>query len=159
MQASLEAELAALLNDLLAGQDELLEILTRKRHLLGAVDLEGLAALGSQEERWICALQDCLRRREQLLARAAEEGLPSQSIKAVAEKLPAGRGGIRQQVDLARGRARLLQQQSLVNWMVIQRTLLHLSQLLEIIATGGRLRPTYGKGPVSSGGVLIDGVA
>ena len=160
MQASLEAELATLLDDLLAGQEELSAILTRKRQLLGNSDLEGLASLGPQEERSIGALQQCLERRQELLARAAREGLPAGSIKAVAEKLPAARNdAIRQQVDLARRRGRLLQQQSLVNWMVIQRTLLHLSQLLEIIATGGRLQPTYGKGRPSTSGVLIDGVA
>ena len=57
----------------------------------------------------------------------------------------------------AAGKSRLLQHQSLTNWVVVQRTLLHLSQLLEIIATGGRLRPTYGKeSPAASGGALLD---
>ena len=40
---------------------------------------------------------------------------------------------------------RLLQHHSLTNWVLVQRTLIHLSQVLEIIATGGRLKPTYGK--------------
>ena len=159
MQTSLEDETAALLNDLVAGQDELLKLLARKRQLLGEVDVEGLAALAPQEQQWVATLQQCLDRRQQLLARAAEEGLPSSSLQAMAERLPTARHGLRQLVDTARRRGRLLQQESLVNWMVIQRTLLHLSQLLEIIATGGRLQPTYGEGRPSSGGVLIDGVA
>ncbi len=38
-----------------------------------------------------------------------------------------------------------------------QRTVLHLSQLLEIIATGGRAQPTYGKGrSADCGGALLD---
>jgi flagellar biosynthesis/type III secretory pathway chaperone len=154
----LENELATLLDDLLAGQDELMEILTRKRQLLGAVDLEGLAAIGPQEQRLVGTLQQCLDRREQLLARAAAEGLPAASIKAVAEQLPAARNsGLRESVERARVRGRLLQQQSLVNWVVVQRTLLHLAQLLEIIATGGRLQPTYGNGcPPTASGVLVD---
>jgi len=54
----------------------------------------------------------------------------------------------------------LLQHHSLVNWVVIQRTLLHLSQMLEIIATGGRLQPTYGKGESSTAsGTLMDWAA
>ena len=85
MQPSLETELATLLSDLLAGQDELLAILTKKRQLLGAADIEGLSAIGPQEQRWIDALQECLRRREQLLARAAAEGLPADQHQ--------GRGG------------------------------------------------------------------
>ena len=158
MQASLENELTTLLNDLLAGQDELMDILSAKRKLLGAADITGLSAMGVQEERLIATLQQCLARREQLLSRAAQEGLPSTSITAVAEKLPAeGGANLRQRIDLARRRGRLLQQQSLVNWIVVQRTLLHLSQLLEIIATGGRLQPTYGQGrPAAASGALLD---
>jgi flagellar biosynthesis/type III secretory pathway chaperone len=158
MQPSLENELAALLSDLLAGQDELLAILTKKRQLLGAADTEGLAAIGPQEQRWIDALQVCLQRRQELLARAAAEGLPAKNIKAMAERLPSAEGqALRQRVELARRRSRLLQQQNLVNWVVVQRTLLHLSQLLEIIATGGRLQPTYGERRlIAAGGALVD---
>ncbi len=57
----------------------------------------------------------------------------------------------------ARARARLLQHQSLTNWVFVQRTLIHLSQMLEIIATGGRLHPTYGKGDTAdTSGNLVD---
>jgi hypothetical protein len=39
-------------------------------------------------------------------------------------------------------------------------SLLHLSQMIEIIATGGRPKPTYEKGPGSnSGGALVDRAA
>ena len=55
------------------------------------------------------------------------------------------------------GRMDLLQHHSLANWVLAQRSLLHISQLLEIIATGGRLRPTYGKSePVLARGALVD---
>jgi hypothetical protein len=60
----------------------------------------------------------------------------------------------------AADRSRLLQHQSLTNWVLVQRTLLHLSQMIEIIATGGRPKPTYEKGPGSnSGGALVDRAA
>jgi flagellar biosynthesis/type III secretory pathway chaperone len=161
MSPLLETELATLLNDLLAGQDELLAILAKKRQLLGTADIEGLRAISAQEGELIGTLQQCLERREQLLARAAEEGLPSLTIAALADALPAPRRRpLTQQVELAGVRAKLLQQQSLVNWVIIQRTLIHLSQLLEIIATGGRLQPTYGEGKVSqSSGALVDRAA
>lgn len=145
MQSTLESEVAVLLNDLLAGQNDLMEILERKRKLLGQVDHEGLAALADEENRLLGTLQDCLRRREHLLATAAAEGLPSINMHALADALPAERRGpISRQIAAAESRARILQHQSLINWVVIQRTLIHLSQLLEIIATGGRPRPTYG---------------
>ena len=76
METSWESELAALLTDLLAVQDELLETLNSKRQLLLDADTEGLAEIGRQEEQLVESLQQCLRRREELLVRAAREGLP-----------------------------------------------------------------------------------
>jgi len=145
MQASIESEVASLLDDLLAGQDELLLILGRKRKMLAEVDHQGLADVAAEEQRLAGTLQNCLTRREQLLRRAADEGLPSDSIEALTTALaPPHRDRLARHLASTGSRARLLQHQSFVNWVVIQRTLIHLSQLLEIIATGGRLRPTYG---------------
>ena len=150
---SLEAELAALLNDLLAGQGDLMAVLNRKRNLLGAMDHEGLAAVNAEEERMLAVLQDCLKRRQSLLDRAAAEGLPARSIQSLTKALPPPiRAPLARQVSTATSRARLLQTQSLTNWIVIQRTLIHLSQLLEIIATGGRIQPTYGRAGSSRAG-------
>jgi hypothetical protein len=158
MQPSVESEVADLLTDLLAGQDELLALLGRKRDLLAAVDSKGLGAVAADEERLLASLQECLGRRERLLAQAAAEGLPSNSLQALTEALPAPqRRPLSRQIAAAGARARLLQHQSLVNWVIIQRTLIHLSQLLEIIATGGRIEPTYGEGKSSrAGGALVD---
>jgi flagellar biosynthesis/type III secretory pathway chaperone len=155
---SLEAELASLLNDLLAGQGELMAVLNRKRNLLGAMDHEGLAAVTDDEERMLGVLQNCLARRQTLLDRAAREGLPARSIQSLTNALPAAqRAPLARQVTAASSRARLLQTQSLTNWIVIQRTLIHLSQLLEIIATGGRIPPTYGRaGSSRASGALLN---
>jgi hypothetical protein len=158
MQSSLESDVAQLLTDLLAGQDQLLVLLGRRRELLAAVDPQGLAAVAAEEERLLATLHECLGRRERLLAQAADDGLPSASLQALAETLPAAqRGPLGRQIAAAGARARLLQHQSLINWVVIQRTLIHLSQLLEIIATGGRLQPTYGQGKSTrASGALVD---
>jgi hypothetical protein len=54
----------------------------------------------------------------------------------------------------------LLQHESLTNWVLVQRSLLHLSQLIEIVATGGRTQPTYGNGSRRlSCGALVDRAA
>jgi len=161
METSWESDLATLLTDLLAVQDELLGTLTRKRQFLVDADTDGLTAIGRQEERLIGSLQECLRRREELLARAAQEGLPSASIRALSRGLPrAGRGELGERVELAASRARLLKHHSFTNWVLAQRTLIHLSQMLEIIATGGRLQPTYGERESAGvSGALVDRAA
>lgn len=158
METAWESELASFLTQLSTVQDESLDVLTKKRELLVAADTQGLADLGKQEAGLIEKLQACLKRREDLLARAAEEGLPSDSIQSLAAALPQGQEiEWTKQVRQASGRARLLQHHSLTNWVLVQRTLIHLSQMLEIIATGGRMQPTYGKGEsLHANGALVD---
>ena len=161
MDTGWDSQLAKLLTDLLTVQDETLAVLGKKRDLLLAADAEGLAELGQQEAGLIERLQACLGRREELLGRAADEGLPSDSLRSLSKALPKGPNGeIPNQVKLATSRSRLLQHHGLANWVLVQRTLIHLSQMLEIIATGGRSQPTYEKGKSAAGsGALVDRAA
>ena len=159
MQTSWESELAAFMTNLLAVQDETLGVLAEKREMLGAADTQGLAELGAREELLVGRLQECLQRREVLLQQASDEGLPSDSIQSLTKALPKDRRGeLPSRLRLSKARSRLLQHHSLTNWVIAQKTLIHLSQMLEIIATGGRLRPTYERGePVAAGsGALVD---
>jgi hypothetical protein len=161
MQTTWENEVAQLLSDILAVQDDLFLNLAKKRELLIASDMQGLTAIAPEEDLLVGRLQECVKRRELLLSKAGQEGLPTQSIQALTSALPANsRGELPNQLAQASSRARLLQHQSFTNWLVVQRNLLHLSQMLEIIATGGRLQPTYGEGePVNSSGALVDRAA
>jgi hypothetical protein len=161
MEMAWESELAGFLTELLDVQEETLQVLTRKREALAAVDTARLAELAYDEDGVIARLERCLARREELLRQAAGEGLPSDSIHSLSSALPGPkRRNLAHQLNEATGRARLLRHHSLVNWVLAQRTLLHLSQLLEIIATGGRTRPTYCREDgARAGGGLVNQVA
>ncbi len=161
METGWDSQLAKFLTDLLSVQEETLEVLGKKREALVAADAEGLATLSQQEEQLIERLQQSLRTREEMLKRAAAEGLPSDSLRSLTRAIPKdSREELPDQLKLVTARSRLLQHQSLTNWVLAQRTLIHLSQMLEILATGGRLQPTYDKGgsTVASGG-LVDRAA
>ncbi len=156
-----EGAIAELLNELSSVQEELLRFLAEKQRLLLAKDLEGLAACAPREKRLIERLQCCHDRRGTLLRKAADADLPSESIRALTAVLETDhRKVIARQLDTTTARSRLLAHQSLANWVFVQRSLLHLSQLLEIIATGGRLKPTYGEGDFpNQGGSIVDQAA
>ena len=158
MKTAWESDLARFLTHLSDVQDESLEILTQKRDLLVADDAPGLADVAKREEALVEKLQHCLQWRQNLLTRADQEGLPSDSIRSLAAAMPAPEGAeLTDQVRQASSRARLLQHQSLTNWVLAQRALIHLSQMLEIIATGGQMQPTYGKDEsVQASGALVD---
>ena len=158
---SWERELTALLDELSATQTDLLSLLDEKRRLLVTRDTTALAEMAPREAAIVVRLQACQEHRRELLERAASQRLPSDSIRSLAKAMPEpARKEMAQQVEDTARRFRLLSHQSLANWVLIQRSLLHLSQLLEIIATGGRKSPTYGKvDTVRSGGSLVDQAA
>jgi hypothetical protein len=153
-----ETELAQLLGRLSGAQQQLLGLLDRKRECLINRDGVGLTALLPAEQELCAELQACHDRRQELLAKAAAEGLPSDSIRSLADKLPHGESQtLKQSLDEASKRSRLLRHQSMAQWVAVQRTMLHLSHMIEIIATGGQLKPTYGRGGTSaSSGALMD---
>ncbi len=152
-----EHELGVLLEELSSVQDELLAVLVAKKDCLAAADIEGLPDLQLRELALGERLQACHQRRGDILAAAREQDLPGDSLGQLAATLPARqRDKLGKQVKESEGRMRLLQNQSITNWVLAQRSLLHVSQLLEIIATGGRLQPTYGDGEMahSVGGLV-----
>ncbi|MDX1947979.1 MAG: flagellar export chaperone FlgN [Pirellulaceae bacterium] len=143
----LETEIGTLLDELATVQSELLAVLRAKRANLATVDLAGLAETQVREEALARRLQDCQRRRTELLAEARQQGRQADSLGKLANLVSQGNSPkLRDRVKTAGTQMRLLQHESLSNWVLAQRALLHVSQLVEIIATGGRMQPTYGEG-------------
>lgn len=153
-----ETQIADLLDDLSDVQRELLEVLEAKRECMASNDSQGMLELHPRTEALCDRLKVCHERREELLAQAKESGLPAANLGRLASMLPVNqRGKMQRRVKDASSRMRLLQHHSLTNWVLAQRTILHLSQLLEIIATGGQLQPTYSRDETSeSRGTLVD---
>ncbi len=141
-----ESEITALLDDLAAVQTDLLTVLDEKRRALAEADTVTLADLQPREERLAERLAACQARRTELLSAADREGLPSDNVAKLVNKTAPGRNSkLGNRVKETAARMRLLQHNALANWVLAQRSLLHVSQLLEIIATGGRIQPTYGE--------------
>lgn len=161
MEIFWEHEVATLLGDLSAVQDDLLALLAEKRGYLLASDTVALLSLQPREQALVMRLQTCHDRRASLLKQAAADGLPATNLKSLVGAIDSPhRRDIQRQIQQSAQRAHLLQHQSLTQWVQVQRTLLHLSQLLEIIATGGQTRPTYSKeDPDGATGTLVDRAA
>jgi hypothetical protein len=153
-----EPRISGLLSTLSAVQGDLLALLGEKRQALAAGEFQLMPSFTAREAELVARLEACHAQRQDLLDAAAREGLPSTSVASLAESLPSEqRGTLSTSVEQARRQSRLLQHHSLTNWVVVQRTLIHLSQMIEIIATGGRMRNTYGRGAqATSSGALVD---
>ena len=157
MDTPLDTELAAYLQDLSAVQDKTLDVLVRKRQMLMEADTEGWPPWERKRPGWWRASRSVLIGGRNCSTGAATKGSPR---TASARYAPTA--GPAQQRPLlpdspSFSPCRLLQHHSLTNWVLVQKTLIHLSQLLEIIATGGRLQPTYSRDEaVRPPGALVD---
>lgn len=154
-----ELEIAQLLEELSSVQHDLLHVLGEKRNLLARGDVSGLSAVQHREEDLVQRLEACQHQRSELLSRAQELDRPSDSVASLAASLQGPpREKLGKQVKQSRLQMRLLQNETLTNWVLAQRLLLHVSQMLEIIATGGRLKPTYAEGDssVHARGMLVN---
>lgn len=158
MDNTLESQLAELLERLASTQQDLLALLSRKHDLLMSRDHDSLSSLAPEEQRLSAELHACHQQRQQLLEQAAAAGLPADSIQSLSTALPPETAeNVQHSVEESKRRSQLLRHQSISQWVVVQRTVLHISQMLEIIATGGQLQPTYGKGgPAENSGSLMD---
>lgn len=155
-----ETEVSSLLDDLASAQSDLLEVLNEKRQALVDADTTSVEQLQQREEEVLKRLHDCQARRSTLLAEAAEDSVNG-SLTSLAEKLPGGRRSpLSRRIHESSLKMQLLRNQALTNWVLAQQSLLHVAQMLEIIATGGRLQPTYGKGESPHNrGALVDEAA
>lgn len=158
MDTNFAPHISELLTELSAVQTDLIALIDEKRQMLLDKKVDQLGELESREKELIGRLQQCHQRRATLLQQAETAKLPSDSIRSLAAATEnSGDESLHAEVHDAAVRARLLQHKSLSNWVFVQRWLIHLSQLLEIIATGGQLQPTYGKDAgTTGGGSLVD---
>ncbi|MEQ8210395.1 MAG: flagellar export chaperone FlgN [Lacipirellulaceae bacterium] len=151
LESSWDAEVAALLERLSTAQSGLLSLLASKRALIMQKDHQALELLAPEEAALSAELAACHQQREGLLARAAREGLPGKTLTDACENLPNKAGkALSKPLAEARQRSELIRHECLAQWVIVQRTVLHLSQMLEIVATGGRTKPTYDNGASQS---------
>ncbi len=164
-----EFHIANFLSQLTAVQTECLDLLRKKQAALAARDLSALTSLQNAAGALIQRLESCLQQRGDLLAEANKRGYSARSLRELVEELPKEalpqdrKRALEECLRAASWEWRLLQHQALANWLLLQRSILHLSQLLEIIATGGQGLPTYTMGSKTahhhgthSGGNLVD---
>lgn len=156
----LENETATFLQELSDVQADLLSVLHRKREQMVANDIAGMQETMNGEQALLDRLEQLRDSRQVLLTNAKGKGLPADSLQSLAKALDSEHTqaeGLTQKAHTARDAMRHIQNETLTNFVLAQQTVLHLSQLLQIIATGGKIKPTYeAENASNQGGTLVD---
>ena len=158
----MEHNILQFLHQLSAVQERTLSVLSRKQSLLVKPNQEGLLKIAAEEQEVLAQLKQCLARREEILATARHQGHAAESIQVLCRRILPPRSECQRLVEEAARRSRMIQSQCVTNWVMTQKSLIHLSQMLEIVETRGQGKPTYhrqGEKESGSPGGFIDRAA
>lgn len=145
-----EREILELINELSQVQEEMLDFFTRKRQAMAKGDTSEQERFSEEESSLNDRLTACHQRRTELLSRDGSNTQPVESLSQMVERLPNGnRSRLQAQIQQSQARTNQVRMEALATWVVAQRNLLDCSQKLEILATGGQGKPTYGEGESS----------
>ncbi|PHS03748.1 MAG: hypothetical protein COA78_17380 [Blastopirellula sp.] len=153
-----ENQTADFLRQLSDVQRSLMQVLSDKRAQMVASDVQAMETTQVREQELVDRLTLLREDRQELLRQAAEQGLPGDSIRSLASVVNSGKqGDLNIVVKDATNKMRHIQNETLTNFVLAQQTVLHLSQILQIIASGGKIEPTYEKeNSANQGGTLVD---
>ncbi|MDR0337089.1 MAG: flagellar export chaperone FlgN [Planctomycetaceae bacterium] len=156
-------EINTFLNQLATVQEKILDVLTKKQTLLVKPEKESLETMTTEEEHSLILLQQSLDHRKKILESAQKQGFNADSIQTLCEQIFPNPREWRMLINAAQNRNRQIRYLALANWTVSQKSLIHLTQILEMIETRGQGNTTYkpqkGQKKHSSGGGFVDRVA
>jgi hypothetical protein len=135
-----------------------------KREAIRQANAAEIDRLTKIEEARVAELQVHLRRREQILQRARQMGLASDSLTSLVKTFREPfRESLLAHIDETRRMADANRRESWILWIVCKQSLRFFSDVVELIANGGRRAPIYSTRPASSepstGGALLDAQA
>ena len=138
-------DLSSFFNELSEVQHELGVVLVEKRQRLIDVDAEVLQIVETRENQLLARLQQCSEHRQEFLAAAKHRGLPAESLQSALAALPQDdqRQALQSQLADAAMRCLQLRHTSITTWVLAPRSFIHISPLLNIIATGDHRPPTH----------------
>ena len=154
---SIELDIAALLEDISSAQQDMLDHLDQKFTALKHRDVTALQDLQKHEEDLLRKLSQCQNRRLELIDNANENEHKGKTLAEITQSLSSENSlNLTQKIKQTEHQNKLLKHQGLTNWILAQRSLVHVTQILEIIATGGKMRPTYEKREMATEPLSID---
>ena len=145
------------LNQLIAAQIQMLTVLHKKQTVLVRPEKETLALISSEEEQTLGAMQNILKRREELLTTARLQNVQGDTIEQLCGHFFPRNAEVQKLLDETRHRTHQIRLLAYTNWTMSRKSLIHVSQILELLETQGQGKTTYH--PKASRSSFVDRVA
>jgi len=156
----MKTDLLDFLNQLTETQEQMLVVLRKKQAILVRPEKEALAQVSAEEEQMLEKMQNALNRREELLTTARVQNTGSDSIEQLCGHFFPRNIDVQKMLDEVKHRAHQIRLLAYTNWTMSRKSMIHVSQILELLETRGQGKTTYHPRPIdASGGGFVDRVA
>ena len=139
----MKTDLQDFLHQLIESQSQMLAILHKKQAILVKPEKEALALIATEEEKALKTMQNVLQRREELLTSARLQNIQGDSIEQLCGHFFPKNVEVQKLLDESRHRTQQIRLLAYTNWTISRKSLIHVSQILELLETQGQGKTTY----------------
>ena len=139
----MKTEILEFLDQLIESQNQMLAVLQRKQAILVRPEKEAMVAISSEEEKTLVTMQNTLERREEILTAARLQNVPGETIEQLCEHFFPRNIEVHTLLNEVKHRTQQIGLLAYTNWTMSRKSLIHLSQILELLETQGKGKPTY----------------
>jgi len=157
----MKTDILDFLNQLIETQKQMLAVLHRQQAVLVRPEREEMASVTAEEEVVREKMQHVLNHREELLTTARLQNINGDSIEQLCGHFFPHNVEVQKKLDEARHRRDQIRLLAYTNWTMSRKSMIHVSQILELLETRGQGKTTYHprKNDGTSGGGIVDRVA
>ena len=156
----MKTDLQDFLSQLVETQEQMLVVLRKKQAILVRPEKEALTQVSAEEKQMLEKMQNALNRREELLTAARLQSIGSDSIEQLCGHFFPRNVEMQKMLNEVKHRAHQIRLLAYTNWTMSRKSMIHVSQILELLETRGQGKTTYHPRPTdASGGGFVDRVA
>lgn len=157
----MKTDLIEFLNQLMETQTQMLDVLRKKQTILVKPEKEAIKSVAAEEEEILRHMQAVLNRREELLTAARLQNIRGDSIEQLCGYFFPHHFDMQKMLGQIKSRTQQIQLLAYTNWTMSRKSMIHISQILELLETRGQGKTTYIPQPDSkrSRGNFVDRVA
>jgi len=155
----MKAELQDFLNQLIEAQAQMLTVLHKKQAILVKPEKEAVAQISAEEEQTLGIMQNVLHRREELLTTARLQNIRGDSVEQLCTHFFPHNVEVQKILDEIKHRSHQIRLLAYTNWTMSRKSLIHVSQILELLETRGHGKTTYQPQTTPSRSGFVDRVA
>jgi len=139
----MKTDILNFLHQLIEAQINMLAVLHKKQTILVRPEKEAIATISAEEEQTLAKMQNMLTRREELLTSARLQNIRGDSIEQLCEHFFPRNIEVHKLLDEIKHRSHQIRLLAYTNWTMSRKSLIHVSQILELLETRGQGKTTY----------------